>query len=665
MKRSRTRGLATFFLLQTVAASVVVSGCGSDVPGAGDEDGGAAGSEGGDGSGGLAGERMSDGGEAGNGDGDDRVGGSAGAGGSAGVNGDGGAGGDSRPPLVGCDAQLEKLDLGPNVNVTLVKSFQPGDVLSLISPAADATLVAPVELCLVKLMVGPGNPGPATAASTSLGIGIEIWLPTRANWNERYEALGNGGFAGGAEIASLTAIGALRTGASALMEAGAGFVTSINDGGHTGWDGSFGMNPDGSLNLASLGDYAERASHEMAVKTKALIQAFYGKEPKFSYFSGCSGGGREGLMEVQRHPEDFDGVLAGAPALYFDRLNVADLWPQIVMQVDLGGPMSAAKLGAVTVAANAACGKALTGEPDGYISDPSACRYDPTTDLALLCTAAGGTNTTASCLTLVEATAMNKIWYGPTSNGTVPVPTSDNGRSPNGALANDQLWFGVERGTRLTGHFIWDGLAGQLASPIATDTVALALGDPAFAQPSFLNASGNGENEWRSIDYAGATSVANVVTMAHERLGGLLETADSDLGAFAARGGRLLMWHGTSDSLIPPQGSVRYYEAVAARAGSYAAAQQYARFYLGPGFDHCFGAGSPGSNPPAPGTQGDPGLGLFGALRAWVEGGHAPNQLAAQSAPGVTPVRVRPWCLYPTKLKYVSGDVNAGTFACE
>lgn len=548
--------------------------------------------------------------------------------------------------------------------MSLVKPFAAGSVLSLTTPAAADAPVTPVELCLVKLIVGPGNPGPADAPSTSSGIGIEIWLPTLAHWNKRYQAIGNGGFAGGPEVTSLSAIGALRPGASPLALAGAGFVTSINDGGHPGIGGNFALNPDGSFNAASFADFAERASHEMAVKTKALINAFYGEAAQFSYWNGCSEGGREGLMEVQKYPADFDGVLAGAPAVDFDRLGIADLWPQVVMQVDLGGPMAVGKLVAVTAAANAACSSGLTGQPDGYISDPAACHYDPTKDAALLCSSAGGTNAAASCFTLAEAAAVNKIWYGPTSTGTVPDPALDNGSGALGALAPGQLWFGVERGSRLADHPIWEGLAGPDPFLFATDMTALALLDPRFAEPIFTNATANGERKWQSIDYTGSSSLASVMAASRERMGALIATDDPDISAFAARGGKLLLWHGTADSLIPTFGSVRYYEALAQSAGGYEQARNFARFYLAPGIDHCFSAGVSGTNPPVPGGV-DVGTGLMDVLQTWIEHGTAPEQIAARSEAGTAPSRTRPWCPYPSKLKYVGGNVDSGSFTCE
>jgi feruloyl esterase len=336
------------------------------------------------------------------------------------------------------------------------------------------------------------------------------------------------------------------------------------------------------------------------------------------------------------------------------------------MQQDLGGAIGRAKLIAVTAAANAACDAALTGQPDGYISDPAVCRYDPTADASLLCVSDGGTNVTSSCLTKADAIAVNKMWYGPTSDGTVPGPDDNNGRAPLGALAPKQLWFGLERGTLLVGHPYWDGLAGPNAFTIATDIVALALGEAAFAQPNFTNATGNGENKWRTIGYTGSTSFAEVLAASQRRLGDIGGTFNPDIGAFRDRGGKLLMWHGTSDSLIPPQGSINYYEAVSAKAGGTTEAQKFARLFLAPGIDHCGLASVPGSNPPAPGGRVDhPNGALIDLLQRWVEDKEEPDQIAATSASGVTPVRTRPWCLYPKKLKYVSGDVNTGTFTCE
>ena len=271
----------------------------------------------------------------------------------------------------------------------------------------------------------------------------------------------------------------------------------------------------------------------MALKTKSLARAFYGKEAKFSYWNGCSTGGRQGLKEVQRHPEDFDGVLAGAPVIHLDKAMAA-IWPEIVMQQDLGAPIADAKLAAATAAAIAACDPALTGQPDGYVSDPSACHYDPAVDPSLLCESDGGSNLTAACLTKAEAGAINKIWHGPTTDGTVPAPAVDNGHDPRGSLAPDQLWFWVARGAALAGH----------SAPPNMALVALALGDPSFSAP--------GSEKWKTIGYTGPTSFANVFATYEQFFHDLIGTADPDIHAFRDRGGKLLMWHGTGDSRVPP-----------------------------------------------------------------------------------------------------------------
>lgn len=560
-----------------------------------------------------------------------------------------------------CDDGLKSLDLGSGATITLVKAFKSGEALSLASPAGAGSVTARADVCLVKMIVGPGSPGPVGAPSTSAGIGIEVMLPAPAAWNERYQAFGGGGLEGGPDITSLSAIGLTSMHPTAVSSAMDGFVVSITDAGHSVEmsEGLFYVNPDGSFNETLFRDFAERAVHEMTLKAKALVRAFYGKEAKFSYWNGCSSGGREGLMEVRHHPEDFDGVLAGAPAINGDK-PAARIWPQIVMQQDLGGPIPRAKLDAVTAAAIAACDLALTGQADGYVSDPSACRYDPALDQSLLCGSDGGSNATAACLTRAEANAINKIWYGPTADGTVPAPAADNGYDSRGTLAPNQLWFGISRGALLAGHPYWDGLAG--AAPPQMGLVALALGDASFAAP--------GSDKWKTIGYTGPTSFADVFA-AYQRFFAdlMIREADPDIHAFRDRGGKLLMWHGTADSLIFPPGSINYYESVSAFVGGYTEAQRFARFYLAPGVDHCFFASVSGTNPPAPGGHlGDPdtpNVGLIEVLQRWVENDEVPEQIAATSAAGVTPVRTRPWCPYPKKLHYVGGDVNTGSFSCE
>jgi hypothetical protein len=550
-------------------------------------------------------------------------------------------GSGSSASIPGCDHDVVgAFDLGADTTVRVVKGFRAGAPLSLAdSPRADAPR-AGADVCLVKLLVGPGRPGPADSPSSSDGIGIEIWLPVR--WNGRYQAVGGGGLVGGTEFVSRTAIASLNRGWTAGVDVVSptedGFVTSANDTGHTREDFSFAMNPDGTLNDTLLFDFADRATHVTALETKLVIEAFYGRPATFSYFNGCSTGGGQALMEAQRHPEDFDGVLAGAPSVQWDRAEVAGLWPQLVMLKELGAPMSTDKLALATAAANAACGHMLAGESDGYINDPSSCQYDPASDPAVLCQTAGGDNKTSACLSLVEAKVINMIWYGPTTNGRVPSPSQDNGFAPRGDLASGQLWFGLARGARLSGHPFWDGLAGAAVISEYPAWVALVMGDATYADPTFENETGHGEDRWRTLDYS---DLPNLFSASTARFADLLAIAQADLSAFRARGNKLLMWHGLADSLVFPQGSIRYYEAVSAAAGGYAEAGGFARLFLAPGIDHCGAGGVEGTDPPPISSSS-----LMPALQAWVEQGVSPDNVTAGN---------RPFCPYPQRLQVVNG----------
>src|SRR6267378_3603135 len=189
-----------------------------------------------------------------------------------------------------------------NTTVTLVKAFKKGDRLALSgTPASPPPLVASNDVCLVKLNVGPGNPGPADAPSTSAGIGMEIWLPTPANWNQRTKSTGDGAFAGNPTISSLTG---LRTDV-ASWALDLDYVSSISDSGHVSPAGisigSWAMNPDGSPNTTLWTDHSTRSIHELALKTKALAAAYYLKPAKYVYYGGCSGGGRTGYAAAQSH----------------------------------------------------------------------------------------------------------------------------------------------------------------------------------------------------------------------------------------------------------------------------------------------------------------------------------------------------------------------------
>lgn len=566
-----------------------------------------------------------------------------------------------------CDDSM-KAAFAPDANtrVTLVKSFKKGDPL-LISGAASATTpTASNDVCVVKLNVGPGNPGPADAPSTSPGIGIEVWLPTSANWNNRLHLKGGGGWAGTAESATTTLVGtnSSSSGSVATTAMVEGAVSASTDTGHTGTvpgrDASWAMLPDGTINTTLWKDFSERAIHEMAVKTRALAKAYYGKDAKYSYFNGFSTGGRQGMKEAQANPADFDGILAGAPAFNWTKFITSELYPQLVYQRDLGGVnLTPGQLSLMSNAATDACGT-VGGVKLGYIPDPSQCTYDPRKDASVLCSGQAGlgvtgSNTAASCVNLAQAGAMNKIWYGQTVDGSVPDPAADNGWSitPSGS----QKWYGLTRGTDLN-----SGLAGATQFPIASEMVALELQNPVLASTLFRNPTGNGANGWKNLSYAELANAADRGVALQPQFGDI-NTDNPDLSAFRNRGGKLLSYHGLSDTLIMPQGTINYYNRVAAQMGGIPATQSFYRFYLVPAMAHNFanGTANPNANPPLPTNDQ-----LYRLLTDWVENSNAPGTITATAAATAsTAAKSRPLCLYPLKATYTSGDPNqAASYTC-
>jgi hypothetical protein len=557
-----------------------------------------------------------------------------------------------------------------NTTVTFVKAFKQGEPLALSgTPASPAPPLASCDVCVVKLNVGPGNPGPADAPSTSPGIGIEVWLPTPERWNGRNRSVGDGGYAGSPVVSSLTALRSDIAGWATHRR----YVSSISDNGHANQDGvsagAFAMNPDGSVNTALWKDLSTRSLHEQAEKTKALSAAYYGKAPDFSYYAGCSGGGRLGYASAQSHPGDFDGILVEAPSIDQTQFFLSDMWPGFVTQRDLGGvSLTQGQADLISKASIAACDTALNGTHDGYLSDPSQCNYDPSTDPAVLCVADGGTNASSSCLSKVQAVAANKMWYGPTSTGTAPSPAVDNGYGI--ARAADHLWWGIPRGIDVNSTFrMKDVIPGLFDLVVAQ--LALSLQDPALATvtPLFKNASGNGEDRWKDLSYA---DFANAMALGKlmDPIFGNIDTNNPDLTGFRDAGGKMITLQGFADALVRTPRTEEYYNQSAAIVGGFDKAQQFHRLYLEPGRGHCdspaFGL-PPGSNPPKL-RQGNPGPDserseLFDALVAWVEKDKAPTTFTATTLDNKNS---RPVCLYPDRITYMGGDTNlASSYSCK
>jgi hypothetical protein len=372
-----------------------------------------------------------------------------------------------------------------------------------------------------------------------------------------------------------------------------GFAAGATDTGHVGGRGSFALDAKGRLNWPGIRANAYLGIHDMTVVGKALCRAFYGKPPRYSYFAGTSSGGRQGLSEAQRYPEDYDGVLSLAPAINWSRFLTCDIWPQLVM-LEARNFVSTAKLRAVTEASVQACDE-KDGVKDGIVDDPLSCDYDPAAFI--------GTPVESAPFTAADAEVVRKIWEGP--------------RSRKGEF----LWYGLTRGTDLA------PLAGTEGSPPRGRPFGITMDYFRF----FLKQ--DPDWDWTSLTHA---EFGQLQQQSIEQYTAVLGTDDPDLTRFRDRGGKLLMAHGLIDELIPVQGSIEYYDRMVKRMGGLKATQKFARFFLLPGVNHS--VQGPG---PAP-TR------LVESLVRWVEEGKAVEMLhAEQRDPSGSVIRTRTLYPYP------------------
>jgi len=560
-------------------------------------------------------------------------------------------------PLACDDSLIDAFTPDASTSVLLVKHFSKDEPIILAGEPNTRTPIAAANFCLVKLLVGPGNPGPEDAPSTSKGIGLEVWLPDHSNWNERIRAMGNGMWSGTAETDLTQISGAGEGTGSKNGVIACGYVLSTSDNGHVGrgiTDASFAMNPDGSRNTVLLEDVAERSLYVQAETTKALTKAYYGKPHRYAYWDGFSTGGRQGMKLAQKYPEVYDGILSGAPAMNWTQFVLAELYPQIVMRQDLGQPLDRAKQTAVTNAAVKAC-SFPADTAIGYLIDPLSCHYDPTRDKDVLCLGTQGNDgvvgvnaDTTTCLSLTEASVANKIWYGPTANGSAPNPAIDNGAGPLLGSSN-HLWFGFSRGAGMGGIDV-----------VGAATAALIHQDPTLASPGFTNAMGNGQGGWSNLTYHDLANTYYQGAALQAQLGNI-DTNNPDLSGVHNNGAKLLHYHGLNDNLIMPHGSINYYNRVAQQMGGIDVIQSFYRLYLIPGLGHS-GAlnASNGLAAPQHAWGRDE---LFQTLQSWVENDKAPETLVVSSGDDSISL---PLCVYPKKITYKGvGDAKqAANYSC-
>jgi feruloyl esterase len=423
-------------------------------------------------------------------------------------------------------------------------------------------------------------------------IHIEVWMPG-SGWNGKFEGVGNGAWAG--DIARQLY---LRM-AAPLRE---GYAIAGTDTGHVGdaADASWALgHPEKVI------DFGYRAVHEMTLKAKAIIAAFYGKPANRAYWWGCSTGGKQGLMEAQRFPLDYDGILASAPANYWTHLMAGTIW---LAQATHATPASYIQESKYTVIHRAALDTcdAQDGVKDGVINDPPRCHFDPG---VLLCK----NGEQDDCLTMPEVEAARKIYAGAKNPRT-----------------GEQVFPGLEPGSEMQ----WGPFIGSPEPPIIASYFKYLV----FKNPNW---------DFRTLNFDQDVAFSDTLNAK------ILNATNPDLSAFIAHGGKLLLAHGWSDGLIAPQNTVNYYNSVLKTLGR-EKIENSVRLFMTPGEQHC-GGGDGASQ-----------FDSMAVIDKWVESGKAPDRIIAAHQSGSTVDKTRPLCPFPQIAKYTgSGSTNdAVNFIC-
>src|SRR5215831_3159122 len=534
-------------------------------------------------------------------------------------------------------ATVAVLAVAGAVAVQASASASPTRPAQAAAPAAHAaartlvnrpvSVLTPVQTCAqlatLDLTGLPGAPTQIDSATTATAPGgwsycnvtgtiapqdqFELQLPL-TTYTQRYLQTGCGGLCGTLSISAPASF-------NCLPVSNGEFAEASDDEGHTSGGGTFGANPE------LRADFGYITEHELALVAKAIIKVFYGSAPSYSYFDGCSQGGHEGLTEAQRYPQDFDGIIAGAPASITQELNTFyQPWLANVDWTPAGTPiLTAGQLPLLHQAVLTAC-DGNDGLADGQIDDPRNCQFDPGT---LQC--AGPAQPT--CLTAAQVAVVRKIYSGPVDpQGQHLYP----GGEPYGSELAWVPWMIPAPG-------------GTFAS-----TISASIGG------SWL--------KWLAFDGVlpgSQTSVLRhaVFTQAEfdraRKLAGLYDADDPDLAAFRAAGGKLILWQGWADQAISPYGTIDYYTELTRAMGGQATTQRFARLFMLPGVYHCGGGQAPNQ------------INLVDPMLAWVEHGTAPDSVVATELSTASPptvVRTRPVYPYPEVARYNgSGSIDDAT----
>jgi hypothetical protein len=459
-----------------------------------------------------------------------------------------------------------------------------------------------------------------TRPSKDSEIRLQVWLPV-SGWNGKYLQVGNGGWAGQINQGAM---------ADPLRR---GYAVAATDDGHTS------AVPGAAWAVGhpeKLIDFGHRAVHETSIQAKAIVRAFFGRDADRSYFSGCSDGGREALMEAQRYPEDFNGIIAGAPANDWSHLFTGFVWNE---QALAETPIPSAKLPVIQNAVVAAC-DALDGVKDGLIEDPRACKFDPA---SLLCKATD----TPDCLTEGQVASLRKIYSGAKNPHT-----------------GKQIFPGWPVGT--------EAVQGGWSPWILPPGLQSSFGNSYYGQAVFEQSNW----DFRTLNFD------TDVEFGDAKAGPLLNATNPDLRSFRDNGGKLIQYHGWGDAAISPLSSIEYYEKVGAFLDRFPDARRendarreqteptdFYRLFLVPGMGHCGGGIGPNDfgnavNSTRAGAEHN----ILTALEAWVERDTAPAKLVGSGRAVDDPTRTltRPLCPYPQTAHYRgAGDPNvAENFAC-
>jgi pimeloyl-ACP methyl ester carboxylesterase len=468
-------------------------------------------------------------------------------------------------------------------------------------PAVPGLLPSPVSnlnVCAVDVVL--------THPGADDKVLVKVWMPLE-NWNGRFQANGGVGYAAGELDLSLGPT--IKEGySSASTDAGIGFNPLTPE--------AWALRQDGTVNRDALINFSHRSIHDMAIVGKEITEQFYGKKPKYSYWNGCSTGGRQAMAAAQRYPDLFDGILAGAPAIYWTTYVIAEQWPQVVMKMENSYP-SPCELRFFTDAAIAEC-DGLDGVSDGVINNPDICDFDPYGLVGKngLC---DGVNVT---ITEAAARVVQRILQGPFG--------------PNG----ESRWYGLN--------------AGAALDSLANTTI---IGGKRSAFPFFVNdawirywIAKDPHYDLSTIDYS---TLDRLFTLSNTEFDDIIGTDSPDLSRFQRSGGKLIMWHGLSDQLIFPKGTIEYRNRVERLMGGSAKVNEFFRLFLAPGVDHCAGTPTLGAVPTDP----------LAALINWVEQERVPLHLDAEIAGPEGGARII--CPYPQIAQYLGGDTNsAHNFKC-